>query len=114
MDHLHFAVKFLVFGIVSNNFLNRPITTGTLAEIQLNPILRNLFVISNLYCRAFMDTPESRGLDFPVLHRVAEETHTGIGSLFGVVSKRAKVVDTNGSNFVVMKIDHLKSIEMQK
>lgn len=42
-----------------------------------------------------MDTPESRGLDLPVLHGVAEETHTGIASLFGVVAKRAKVVDTN-------------------
>lgn len=42
-----------------------------------------------------MDTSESRGLDFPVLHRVAEETHTRIASLFGVVAKRAKVVDSN-------------------
>jgi len=42
-----------------------------------------------------MDTSESRGLDFPVLNRVAEETHTRVTSLFGVVAKRAKVVDTN-------------------
>lgn len=61
-----------------------------------------------------MDTSESRGLDFPVLHGVAEETHTGIACLFGVVAKRAKVVDTDGSNFVVVKINHLKSTEVQK
>lgn len=61
-----------------------------------------------------MDTPESRGLDLPVLHRVAEEAHSRIAGLFGVVAKRAKVVDTNGSNFVVMKIDHLKSIQVLK
>lgn len=100
--------------IVSDNFLNRPITTGTLAEKQPSPFFRHLLVISNLYCRAFMDTSESRGLDFPVLHGVAEETHTRIASLFGVVAKRAKVVDTNWSDFVVMKIDHLKSTEVQK
>lgn len=54
-----------------------------------------------------MDTPESRGLDFPVLHGVAEEAHAGIAGLLGVVAKRAKVVDTNGRNLVVVKIDHL-------
>jgi len=68
---------------------------GTSTETQPDPIFRHLFVISNLYCRAFMDTSESRGLDFPVLNRVAEETHTRVTSLFGVVAKRAKVVDTN-------------------
>lgn len=61
-----------------------------------------------------MDTPESRGLDFPVLHGVAEEAHTGIAGLFGVVARRAEVVDTNGSNFVVMKIDYLQSMQVLK
>lgn len=61
-----------------------------------------------------MDAAESRGLDFPVLHRVAEEAHPRIAGLFGVVAKRAKVVDTNGSNFVVVKIDHLKGTQVLK
>lgn len=61
-----------------------------------------------------MDTPEGRGLDFPVLHGVAEEAHTGVAGLLGVVAKRAEVVDANGSNFVVMKIDHLKSTAVLK
>lgn len=61
-----------------------------------------------------MDTPEGRGLDLPVLHGVAEEAHARIAGLFGVVAKRAKVVDTNGSNFVVMEVDHLKSIQVLK
>lgn len=61
-----------------------------------------------------MDTPEGRGLDLPVLHGVAEEAHTRIAGLLGVVAKRAKVVDTDGSNFVVMKIDHLKRVQVLK
>lgn len=88
--------------------------TDTLAGTQPTPIPRDLFVIPNLYCRAFVDTPEGRGLDLPVLHGVAEEAHAGVAGLFGVVAKGAEIVDTNGSNFVVMKIDHLKSIQVLK
>lgn len=61
-----------------------------------------------------MDAAESRGLDLPVLHWVAEEAHARVAGLFGVVAKRAKVVDANGSNFVVMKVDHLKSTRVLK
>lgn len=68
----------------------------------------HLFVVPKLYCRSFVDTPESGGLDFPVLNRVTKQTHSGIRSLFGVVSRRAKIIGTNSSNFVVVKIDHLQ------
>ena len=66
-----------------------------------------LLVVSELDGRAHVDTSEGGGLDLPVLDRVAEETHTRVRSLFGVVSWWAKIICSNCRNIVVMKVNDL-------
>lgn len=64
-------------------------------------------VIAKLNGGAVKDTAEGDRLDFPVRHRVAEQTNARVHSLLRVETRGTEVLCSHSSNLVGMEVDHL-------
>lgn len=65
-------------------------------------------VVAKLDGGAVEDAAEGDWLNFPIRHRVAEQTDARIHGLLGVEARRTEVLCSHSSNLVGMEVDHLE------